>query len=387
VPEEQLPVQLPDDVDFRSERGNPLSHHEGFVNCTCPKCGGAAKRETDTLAQWLCSCWYFLRYINPRDSKQPFEKIDAAKWMPVDQYIGGVEHAVLHLLYSRFVYKVLHDAGWCADTEPFKALFTQGMICKRAEDGNLYKMSKSKGNVVSPDELIENYGADTLRLYTLFIGPPEMDAEWQDAGIQGPHRFLRRIWRRVWETQDLIQRYASTPANIAEMAPPERNLFRKLHETIASVTDSIENGFRFNTAIAQIMELMNAVDALKISDNSTPQACAVYRTTLETMMLLLAPFAPHFAEEMWVEFGHKPGIMKAPWPQVDAKALEADTIEVILQINGKVRGKIELPAGATPAVMEKAALGNPHVQRHLEGLTVKKVVVVPGKLVNIAAAK
>ena len=192
VPENQLPVLLPDDVDFQAERGNPLARHAGFVNTTCPKCGAAAQRETDTLAQWLCSCWYFLRYVNPRDNTQPFDKNDVAQWLPVDQYIGGIEHAVLHLLYSRFVVKVLHDAGWCKFSEPFASLFTQGMICKRADDGKLYKMSKSKGNVVSPDELISNYGADTLRLYTLFIGPPEMDAEWQDARIQGPYRFLRQ---------------------------------------------------------------------------------------------------------------------------------------------------------------------------------------------------
>ncbi len=384
VPEEQLPVLLPDDVDFASEQGNPLAHHEGFVNTTCPKCGAAAKRETDTLAQWLCSCWYFLRYVNPRDTHQPFDAADIAKWLPVDQYIGGVEHAVLHLLYSRFVVKVLHDAGALPFVEPFEALFTQGMICKRAEDGKLYKMSKSKGNVVSPDQLISDYGADTLRLYTLFIGPPEMDAEWQDAGILGPYRFLGRLWRRVWELQQSGAAAESAQPELAAMAPPERELFRKLHQTIGNVTESIESGFRFNTAIAHVMELMNLYDSIKGEAATTPQAIAVRRTTLSEIVRLLAPFTPHIAEELWVELGHQLGIIKAGWPTVDPAALEADTIEVVLQINGKVRGKIELPASASREDLQAAALANGQVQRYLEGTQVRKVVVVPGRLVNIA---
>ncbi|MFZ4396109.1 MAG: leucine--tRNA ligase [Kiritimatiellia bacterium] len=385
VPENQLPVLLPDDVDFQSERGNPLARHAGFVQTPCPACGAAAERETDTLAQWLCSCWYFLRYVNPRDNTQPFDKGDVARWLPVDQYIGGVEHAVLHLLYSRFVVKVLHDAGWCSFSEPFASLFTQGMICKRADDGKLYKMSKSKGNTVSPDELITSYGADTLRLYTLFIGPPEMDAEWQDSGIQGPYRFLSRLWRRVWETRELLRETASTPPVLAQMARPERDLYRKLHQTIRAVTDSIENGFRFNTAIAHAMELMNAMDDLKLTAASPVQAKVVYRVTLEKLVLLLSPFVPHISEELWVELGHQPGVMQAPWPACEEVALTADTVEVVLQINGKVRGKIELPAGASREEMEKSALDNPQVQKHLAGLTVKKIIVVPGKLVNLAA--
>jgi leucyl-tRNA synthetase len=385
VPESQLPVLLPDDVDFQVERGNPLANHAGFVNAACPACGKPAKRETDTLAQWLCSCWYFLRYVNPRDTAQPFDRNDVAAWLPVDQYIGGVEHAVLHLLYSRFVVKVLHDAGWCRCSEPFAALFTQGMICKRADDGKLYKMSKSKGNTVSPDDLIAGYGADTLRLYTLFIGPPEMDAEWQDAGIQGPFRFLCRIWRRVWETRDLLASAPAAPPALTDMARPERDLYRKLHQTIRAVTDSIENGFRFNTAIAHVMELLNAVEALKVDAASAPAVRAVYRAAIEKMVLLLSPFAPHVAEELWAELGHAGGILAAAWPEVEEAALAADTVEVVLQINGKVRGRIELPAGADRAAMERAALDHEQVRRHLAGLTVRKVVVVPGKLVNIAA--
>jgi len=384
VPEDQLPVLLPDDVDFTTEHGNPLAHHEGFVHVNCPKCGGAARRETDTLAQWLCSCWYFLRYVNPRDSRQPFDKADVARWLPVDQYIGGVEHAVLHLLYSRFVVKVLHDAGWCNFTEPFKALFTQGMICKRA-DGKLYKMSKSKGNTVSPDELITNYGADTLRVYTLFIGPPELDAEWSDSGIQGAYRFLCRLWRRVWETQEIIRQAASARPDIKTMAKPERDVFRKLHETIQGVTGDIEEGFKFNTAIAKIMELLNAIESLKVDANSPAQVKAVHRVAMENLVIMLSPFAPHMAEELWTEFGHAPGIMNAAWPVVDANALKADTVEVVLQINGKLRGKIILATGISQAAMEQAALADEQVKRFLEGKTVKKIIVVPGKLVNIAA--
>ncbi|MDD5704426.1 MAG: leucine--tRNA ligase, partial [Kiritimatiellae bacterium] len=385
VPEDQLPVALPDDVDFQCEQGNPLARHAGFIQTVCPKCGAAARRETDTLAQWLCSCWYFLRYINPRDTAQPFDKEDIANWLPVDQYIGGVEHAVLHLLYSRFVVKVLHDAGWCAFTEPFGALFTQGMICKKAADGKLYKMSKSKGNVVSPDQLIQDYGADTLRLYTLFIGPPEMDAEWQDAGIQGPYRFLCRLWRRVWESRDALQGATAVPA-LADMGRGERELYRKLHTTIRNVTDAIETNFSFNTSIAHVMELMNALDAFKAGNPlDTPRARAVYRAALAGMVRMLAPFTPHIAEELWCELGNPAGVMNAGWPEADAEAMRADTIEVVLQINGKVRGKIELPAGASQADLERAALADAQVVRHLEGKQVRKVVVVPGRLVNIAA--
>ena len=255
VPEKDLPVLLPDDVDFKTERGNPLSFHEGFINTPCPTCGKPARRETDTLAQWICSCWYYLRYVNPRDTTVAYNKKDVDYWLPVDQYIGGIEHAVLHLLYSRFILKVLHDADTCSFREPFKALFTQGMICKRSEkDGQLYKMSKSKGNVVSPDELIREYGADTVRLYTLFIGPPEKDAEWSDTAVEGSFRFLRRIWRRVYETHALLQASATLKTDLSTMETPERDLYRKLHESIAKITHDLEGAFQFNTAIAQIME-------------------------------------------------------------------------------------------------------------------------------------
>lgn len=387
VPEDQLPVRLPDDVDFAStEQGNPLARHEGFVNTTCPTCGGPAKRETDTLAQWLCSCWYFLRYIDPRNEHAAFDPELEKRWMPVDQYIGGVEHAVLHLLYSRFVVKILYDAGSCSCVEPFKALFTQGMICKRSDkDGKLYKMSKSVGNTVSPDELIANYGADTVRLYTLFIGPPELDAEWQDAGIQGPFRFLNRLWRKAWEAKSFVPE-KDAPVDMAALNPDERELYRKLHQTLQTVTDAIENGFRFNTAIAQFMELMNAVDKAKITAESSPAAKAALREVLVTLARMMTPFAPHISEELWKEFGGEPaGVMNAGWPKVNIEATKADSIEVVLQINGKMRGKVSLPAGVTPAEMEAAARSDANVQKFLEGLTIVKVIAVPGKLINIVA--
>ncbi len=386
VPEKDLPVRLPDDVDFRVEKGNPLAAHEGFVRTTCPACGRPARRETDTLAQWLCSCWYFLRYVNPRLADRPFRKEDVDRWLPVDQYIGGIEHAVLHLLYSRFIVKVLHDAGHVSFREPFGALFTQGMICKRSEkDGQLYKMSKSKGNVVSPDELIAKYGADTLRLYTLFIGPPEKDAEWSDTAVEGAFRFLNRVWRRVYETRDILATARGLTADLAAMAPPERDLYRKLHESVAKITRDLEGDFHFNTAVAAIMELMNAIETLPIAADSSPVRRAVYREAIETLVLLLAPFAPHIAEELWRELGHEGSVLREPWPKVNESALKREQLEIVLQVNGKVRGRILVSADADAKTVEAEALANPQVTKWLEGRTVRKVVYVPGRLVNIAA--
>ncbi|MEI6564864.1 MAG: leucine--tRNA ligase [bacterium] len=386
VPEKDLPVLLPDDVDFKAERGNPLAGHEGFIKTACPKCGKPARRETDTLAQWLCSCWYYLRYVNPRDTTAAYNKKDVDYWLPVDQYIGGIEHAVLHLLYSRFILKVLHDAGTCSFREPFNALFTQGMICKRSEkDGQLYKMSKSKGNVVSPDELIREYGADTVRLYTLFIGPPEKDAEWNDSAVEGSFRFLRRIWRRVHETQDLLLASRGLKPDLAKMETPERDLYRKLHESIAKITHDLEGAFQFNTAIAQIMELMNAMEALKVDARSNEQCRAVYREAVESLVVLISPFAPHIAEELWIELGHQPSVLTAPWPQVNTMALARDTIEIAIQLNGKIKSREVIPTRLTPKDVEAHVLTLDAVKQFLVGLTIRKVIVVPGKLVNIVA--
>jgi len=387
VPERDLPVRLPYDVDFKAERGNPLTWHQGFLNTSCPRCGQAARRETDTIAQWLCSCWYFLRYVNPRLQDRPFDRDDVDHWLPVDQYIGGVEHAVLHLLYSRFIVKVLHDAGYLSFREPFKALFTQGMICKRSEkDGQLYKMSKSKGNVVSPDDLVKRYGADTLRLYTLFIGPPEKDAEWSDAGIEGAYRFLRRVWRRFVEHRPILEAARYVACDLAQMTGSARDLYRKTHETIASVTAAIETNFHFNSAIAQIMELSNAMDDLAPGEDSELQHKAVYRKATETLVLLLAPFAPHISEELWQLLGNAPTVLKAPWPSPDPAALTRDQVEVVIQVNGKVRGRTLVAAGLDAKSLEKCALDVESVRKHLHGKTVQKVVVVPDKLVSIVVS-
>jgi len=385
VPEKDLPVLLPDDVDFKAERGNPLAMHEGFINTTCPKCGGAAKRETDTLAQWLCSCWYFIRYVNPRMNDRPFDKKDVDHWLPVDQYIGGIEHAVLHLLYSRFIVKVLHDAGYCSFPEPFKALFTQGMICKRSDkDGQLYKMSKSKGNVVSPDELIQHYGADTLRLYTLFLGPPEKDAEWSDQGIEGACRFLRRLWRRVYDNKNALEAARGLACDMKKMDAKERSLYRKIHETIDNVTRSMEGGFHFNSAIAQIMELSNAIDDCGLETSSSEQRKIVSRKALETLLILLSPFAPHIAEELNQELGSKTSLLKTKWPEVDKSALARNEVEIVVQINGKVRDRMTVQTGIPQKELEALVLASSQLEPFLQGKTIRKIIVVPDKLVNIA---
>jgi leucyl-tRNA synthetase len=387
VPEKDLPVLLPDDVDFQSDRGNPLASHPNFIKTCCPRCGGPARRETDTLAQWLCSCWYFIRYVNPRMTDKPFDKADVDRWLPVDQYIGGIEHAVLHLLYSRFIVKVLHDAGLVAFREPFRALFTQGMICKRSEtDGQLYKLSKSKGNVVSPDDLIRDYGADTLRLYTLFIGPPEKDAEWSDRGIEGASRFLRRIWTQCYRHLDLLRSARGQAVDTARLQGKARDLFRKVHETIDQVTRDMEGDFHFNSAIAAIMELSNEMDAFEIAEAGSEQDKGVYLAATETLILLLAPFAPHLAEELWGELGNPPSVMKAHWPEVNRDALARSEVEMPIQVNGKLRAKLMVPADIQEEDLKALVLADPNIRKFTEGKTIRKFIVVPGRLVNVAAS-
>ena len=383
--EENLPILLPADVEFKAEGESPLKGSATFMNCSCPQCGKPARRESDTMDTFVDSSWYFLRYLSARDASQAIDTAIADKWMPVNQYIGGIEHAILHLLYARFFTKVIKDLGLIGFDEPFGQLFTQGMICKKGPDGNLYKMSKSKGNVVSPNELIEKYGADTVRLYTLFIGPPEKEAEWQDAGVEGASRFLKRIWRRVAENRELLKSIEGAQPVIADMAAAERDLYRKTHETIQQITRGLDGAFTFNTAIAAIMELMNAVDHLKISDDSSDSVKAVFRDAIENVILLISPFAPHIAEELWVELGHAPGIMNADWPAVNEEALKRDEIQMAVQVNGKVRDQITVSTSASQEEIEAAALAAEKVQSWLEGKTVRKVIVVPGRLVNIAA--
>ncbi|MDD4734760.1 MAG: leucine--tRNA ligase [Kiritimatiellae bacterium] len=387
VPEKDLPVLLPDDVAFKPTGESPLRAHEAFMNVPCPVCGKPARRESDTMDTFVDSSWYFFRYLNARDETKALDSEACDNWLPVDQYIGGIEHAILHLLYARFFTKALSDIGLIHFDEPFAHLFTQGMICKRSEkDGQLYKMSKSKGNVVSPTELIREYGADTVRVYTLFIGPPEKDAEWNDQSVEGAFRFLRRIWRCVHDHRELLLAAPKTRPEVADLEPALRDLYRQTHESIRQITSDLEGDFHFNTAIAQIMKLMNAVEAVTVNAESSAAARAVFRETVESVVLLLSPFAPHMAEELWMELGHPPSILNAAWPEVNEAALKRDRVELVLQVNGKVRGHVMVSAEADRETLEREALNDPDVQRWTEGKTIRKVIVVPGRLVNIAVS-
>jgi leucyl-tRNA synthetase len=388
VPVDQLPVALPDEseIEFPPKGESPLAKVASWVNTKCPKCGAAARRETDTLAQWLCSCWYFLRYTLTDAERQPNTKpFDRAKvdyWMPVDQYIGGIEHAVLHLLYTRFICKALHDAGHVGFAEPFKALFTQGMICKQSSiTHKLEKMSKSKGNVVAPDAVIAEYGADTQRLYTLFIGPPQKDAEWQDDAIVGARRFLDRVWRQVAERQQVMAGVAPYAGDGADLDFAEKSLWRKTHQTIRKVTDDIEHSWQFNTAVAAVMELANAIAEAPKS----PAAAPVLRLALESMVRLLAPLVPHFAEELWVALGHEPSVLAAGWPEFSEAACREDVLSIPVQVNGKLRAHVQVPAGASEQVVSATALGLDKVKEFIGAAAVRKVIYVPGRMINIVA--
>ncbi len=372
VPEKDLPVVLPTDVAFTGKGASPLSESPTFRETVCPTCGGKARRETDTMDTFVDSSWYFLRYCSPRASSEPFEKKAAAYWMNVDQYIGGIEHAVLHLLYARFFTKVMRDLGLFDGDEPFRNLLTQGMVIK---DGA--KMSKSKGNVVDPDFIIHKYGADTARLFSLFAAPPEKDLEWSDQGVDGAYRFLHRVW-------SLMQRFSPRVLGVQAATADGRGdrLFRKAHQTVKKVTEDIERQFQFNTAIAAMMELVNEMydyTARPVPDGKLP----VVRAGLETITLLLAPFAPHFAEELWRALGYRTSVAHAAWPAFDPAAVVATEVTVVLQVNGKVRSKMTLPAGTPDSEIEAAALADSKVKEHLAGKAPKKVIVVQGKLVNV----
>jgi leucyl-tRNA synthetase len=376
VPEKDLPVLLPRDVEFRPKGESPLGFCKSFVDTKCPKCGMDAARETDTMDTFVDSSWYFLRYITPRLKDKPFDTGLVDKWLPVDQYIGGVEHAILHLLYSRFITKFLHDIKWIGFDEPFKNLFTQGMIIK---DGT--KMSKSRGNVVSPDKLISSYGADTVRLYTLFIGPPEKDAEWSDRGVEGAYRFLGRVWR-------LVEKVSSRQSAVGSQKDPkkEESLLRKTHQTIKKVTEDFDGGFHFNTAISSIMELVNETydfltqDAVRTTHNETGK---VLTNAVETIIILLSPFVPHIAEELWRVIGKENSIFKAKWPAYDKAVIVADVVTMVVQVNGKLRSKVDVPFNIKEDELKTRVLSDPKVKELSAGKTVKKFIVVPKKLVNI----
>ena len=371
VPEDQLPVLLPTDVEFKQGALSPLSTSKSFNDCTCPKCGGHAHRETDTMDTFICSSWYYLRYTDPHNTHAPFDRDKVNYWSPVDQYIGGIEHAILHLLYSRFFTKVLRDAGLLDFDEPFTNLLCQGMVIK---DGA--KMSKSKGNVVSPEEIINKYGADTARLFILFAAPPERDLDWSDQGVEGSFRFLNRVWRIVNIFSENFSDATTYDPNA--LNDEEKSLRRAMHRTIKKVTEDVGDRFMFNTAISSLMELVNAMHVFQ--DKAINSALA--REIVSSLLKMLAPFVPHIAEELWSKF-FDGSVHKQSWVEYDAAVLVEDDVEIVLQINGKVRGRMTLPRGLDKAAIEKFALAQPRVKELIADKTVVKVIAVPDKLVNI----
>lgn len=378
VPEEQLPVRLPEDVSFTAGAKSPLATSEEFVHCKCPKCGADATRETDTMDTFLCSSWYYLRYTDARNDKLPFAKDVNNYWGPVDQYIGGIEHAILHLLYSRFFLKVLRDAGLVDYDEPFSNLLTQGMVIK---DGA--KMSKSLGNVVSPEEILSKYGADTARLFILFAAPPERELEWSDQGVEGSFRFLNRIWRIVQHFEPVLAQKV-TSYDHSSLNDTDKELRRVLHSSIQKVTSDIETRFNFNTAISTLMELVNALYAYKEAAKE-PNAGLVYEA-ISALIRMLSPIVPHITEELWRgAVDAETSVHTQSWPECDEEALKVDNVEIVLQVNGKVRGRLTVPAAATKEELEKIAMADANVKAHIGDAVVRKVICVPGRLVNIVA--
>jgi len=375
VPEKDLPVLLPEVEDYAPKGKSPIATNEEFVNTTCPACGGAAVRETDTMDTFVDSSWYFLRYTDPRNDREPFDQAIVNYWMPVDQYIGGVEHAILHLMYARFFTKVLYDLDLVAFKEPFNNLFTQGMIYYQGA-----KMSKSKGNVINPDEHVENYGADTLRLYILFMGPPELDVEWQDQGIEGTFRFLGRVWRLINEIVEKTE--LTQTADFADAGAEALKLVRKANQTIAKVSADVSERFRFNTAISAIMELINDAYLAKEALLADAEGQAVLRFTAGTVVGLLDPFAPHVAAELWERLGNRQ-LWLEDWPRADERYLEEDTYELVVQVNGKVRDRLQVPSSAGKDELLAAARGSSKAGKYTEGKQVVKEIVVPGRLVNL----
>lgn len=417
VPEADLPVQLPENVEFSGQGASPLAKLESWVNVACPSCGEPARRETDTMDTFIDSSWYFLRYPDAQNDQQVFDPAKANDWMPVDQYVGGIEHAILHLLYSRFFTKVLRDRGLLKVDEPFQRLLTQGMVqaltYKNPVTGKYVapeevadpaapqdpqtgdplevfyeKMSKSKYNGIPPEAVTEKYGADTARLFTLFKAPPEKDLEWEGADVEGQFRFLNRVWRLVTEApaertaakgkQQAKKGKKEQPQGLSmeSLTKPEKDLRRAIHTAIKEMTEDLEGEYQFNTAVSELMKLSNALN------EATCQASPVYTEGIKTLVLLLAPFAPHIGEELWHQLGHRESVHLQAWPQVDPSALVADEMTLVIQINGKTRGAIEVPASASREELEQYARESDVGQRYLEGQTMKKVIVVPGKLIN-----
>jgi leucyl-tRNA synthetase len=394
VPYADLPVTLPTITTFTGRGDSPLAQVPEWVNVTCPKCGGPARRETDTMDTFVDSSWYFLRFCDPHNAEAPFDPAAAAYWMPVDFYSGGVEHAILHLLYSRFVTRVLRDVGLVGFDEPFKRLLTQGMVLK-----NGAVMSKSKGNVVDPDDMLQKYGADALRLYVMFVAPPEKEVEWSDAGLEGSFRFLMRVWR-------LVDHWAETiggegiPACGDDCTDAERALRRKTHETIRRVTGDVEERMHLNTAVSSLMELVNELYAFSEGTaHGAPsraaaepgriertQTLAALREAIDALVVMISPFAPHTAEELWLRLGHAGGLAAAAWPSFDPEVAKAAEVVVPVQVNGKLRARITVPAGATEDQLRERALADPAVRVHTDGKTIRKVVVAKGPLVSVVVS-
>jgi leucyl-tRNA synthetase len=370
VPEADLPVVLPTDVTVDAT-GSPLKKMAAFINTTCPACGGSATRETDTFDTFFESSWYFARYACA-DKTDGMLDGRANYWLPVDQYVGGIEHAVLHLLYARFFNKLLRDEGLLEPDEPFTCLLTQGMVLK---DGS--KMSKSKGNTVDPQGLIDRYGADTVRLFTMFAAPPDQALEWADSGVEGAHRFLRRLWKI---SRQHIAGGTAPALQKDTLNELQKALRQSVHATLAKVSDDIGRRYTFNTAIAANMELMNDLGRF---DDSSAQGRAVMQEALETVVLMLSPIVPHITHTLWHALGHQQAIIDCRWPEVDDSALVQESIQLVVQVNGKVRGRISVAADAGKEDIEAAASGDENVRKHVAGKPVRKIIIVPGKLVNV----
>jgi leucyl-tRNA synthetase len=409
VPEEDLPVVLPLNLEMRPNGGSPLPFEPSFFETTCPRCSGDARRETDTMDTFVESSWYFDRYASPDYDQGPMDPKRVDYWMPVDQYIGGIEHAILHLLYSRFYTRILRDFGYLKVAEPFTNLLTQGMVCKETQEcpehgllyphevkdnlcvhcqsdviiGNTVKMSKSIKNVVDPEELINHYGADTVRMFCLFTSPPERDLEWSEQGVEGSFRFLNRVWRLVG---DHLKEFSGvSPYEGKEpLSGHLKNLHQKTHQTIKKVTDDIEDRFHFNTAISAVMELINEVNRfLKSDQDKAPLAWSLVKEAVEATVVLLFPVVPHITEELWSMLGHDETLINKPWPTYRVEALEVEKRLIVLQVNSKVRSRVEVPASYNQREIEAEALKNERVQQFVGEKPIKKVIVVKNKLVNI----
>jgi leucyl-tRNA synthetase len=379
VPDKDLPVLLPSNPNLTGEGASPLATTPEFVSTTCPKCGGPARRESDTMDTFVDSSWYFYRYCDPHNSNAPFDSAKVAYWFPIDQYIGGITHAILHLLYSRFWCKVMRDLGLIQHSEPAARLFTQGMVQKGG-----VAMSKSKGNVVGAHEMADKYGADTGRLYTLFAAPPEKDLEWSEESIDGAWRFLNRVYRLIEKHAPAVREVKAGVADVASSTEKEKKLLRKAHQTLQRVTSDFETRWHFNSAIALIMELTNEIYG---QEPLTEAVCPeVRKEVLKLLTLMLAPMTPHIAEEMWEMLGHTNGIWTVGWPAANGDLAKDDEVEVPVQVNGKLRGKLKVAVDTTQEALLKLAQAESSVSQHLDGKRVVKVVYVPNKLLNLVVA-